>query len=164
MLKYKPTHIKYAGDANMRLAKQKNQSARNKSKYVERVKRGILLEEDLQLSNFEKKSNYRQGANSRLCGNLIQLDMHLNSSETLNKHGNAWKVYDNVAYSKWYICGVYLNLMSNRGKSAGRTCFFDYHNNTFFGLSREDVGFSKTKSKDWNYPSIAKNIEILGIK
>ena len=49
--------------------------------------------------------------------------------------------------------------MAKKGKSAGQTCFFDYHNDHFFGLAREDVGLSKTKSKDWNYPSLAKKRE-----
>ena len=46
--------------------------------------------------------------------------------------------------------------MIKRGQSAGRTCFFDYHNDAFFGLARADAGLSKTKNKDWTYPSVAK--------
>ena len=85
--------------------------------------------------------------------------MHLKSAETGNKHGNACKVCGKVAYSKCSICGVYLNLMANRVQAAGRTCFFDHHNAAFFGLAHADAGLSKTKSKDWNYPSLAKKIE-----
>ena len=49
--------------------------------------------------------------------------------------------------------------MTKRGQSAGRTCFFDYHNDAFFGLARADAGLSKTKSNDWNYPTLAEKIE-----
>ena len=49
--------------------------------------------------------------------------------------------------------------MTKRGQSAGRTCFFDYHNDAFFGLARADAGLSKTKNKDWNYPSLPKKRE-----
>ena len=45
--------------------------------------------------------------------------------------------------------------MSNGGKSAELACSFDYHNDAFFGLAREDVVLSKTKNKYWNYPSLA---------
>ena len=45
------------------------------------------------------------------------------------------------------------------GTSPKRTCFFDYHNDDFFGFSRADTGLSKTRSKDWNYPSLAKKRE-----
>ena len=49
--------------------------------------------------------------------------------------------------------------MTNRGKSSGQTYFFEYHNDAFFGLAREDVGLKKTKSKDRNYPPISKKRE-----
>ena len=83
--------------------------------------------------------------------------MRLKSAETVDHHGNSCEVCGNVAYSECSICGVYLNLMANRGESAGRTCFYDYHNGALFGLAFEDVGISKMKSEGWNYPSLAKN-------
>ena len=49
-------------------------------------------------------------------------------------------------------------LMANRGQSSGLTCLLDYHNGDLFGLARADAGISKTKSKDWNYHSLAKKI------
>ena len=109
-----------------------------------------LSVEEVQLSNLSKKSEeakYRRGANSRLFGNLVQLDMHLKSEETVKKHGNMCKVCGNVDYSKYSICGVYLHLMSNRIQAAGRTCFFDYHNDDFFVWHVQMQDFQKPKSK-----------------
>ena len=54
MLKYNPTHHKYAGDANMIPAAQQNQASRDKIKDDARLKIGRPLAEDLQLSNFSK--------------------------------------------------------------------------------------------------------------
>ena len=82
--------------------------------------------------------------------------MYLKSAETGNKYVGVYKVCGKLDCSKFFICGVYLNFMDNRGQAAGRTCFFDYHNDDFFGLARSDSGLSKTKGKDRNYPSLAK--------
>ena len=81
ILRYNPTHRKYAGESNMRPDTQQNQDARDKSKDDERVKIVRPLVEGLQFSNFEKfkEANYRRGANSRLCGNITQIDMHIKS-------------------------------------------------------------------------------------
>ena len=46
--------------------------------------------------------------------------------------------------------------MDNRFQASGRTRSFDYHNDAFYGLAPADAGLSKTKSKDWTYPSLAK--------
>ena len=85
--------------------------------------------------------------------------MHFKSSETRNKPINALKVCGKVDYYKCSIFGVYLNLMSNRGKSAVLTCSFHYHSYGSFFLAQEDVGLSKTKTKDCNYHSLAKKME-----
>ena len=106
---YNPTHLKYASDSNMIPATQKNQVTIDNSKDDLRDKRGRPLAEDIQFSNFSKKtreSKYRRGTNSRLCGNFTQLNMHIKSSETGNKHSNTCKVCGKVAYSKSSICGV----------------------------------------------------------
>ena len=81
-------------------ATQKNQVTRDNSKDDLRDKRGRPLAEDIQFPNFSKKikeSKYHRGTNSRLCGNLTQLNMHLKSSETGNKHVNTCKVFGDVA-------------------------------------------------------------------
>ena len=103
-----------------------------------------------------KDARYFGGANSCLCGDITQLDIHLKYAETSNKHGNSCKGCGMLDYSKCSICVVYLHFTANRGKSVGRTFFLDHRNDAFFSLSHEDVGLSKTKIKEWNYPSLAK--------
>ena len=62
---------------------------------MESVSRGGSI---FQLFIKNKEVNYGQGANSHLCGNIAQIDMHLRSEETGNKHGNACKVCGKVDY------------------------------------------------------------------
>ena len=56
VLKYKPTHRKYACDANMVPATHKNQVSIEKIKDGAWSKRGRPFAEEFQLSNFAKKS------------------------------------------------------------------------------------------------------------
>ena len=35
-------------------------------------------------------------------------------------------------------------------------CFFDYHDDCFFGLARADTKVSNIKKSDWVYPTVAK--------
>ena len=135
MIGYNPTHCKYAGDDNMRTAKHQNQAEIDHSKDFARGGVGGLLAEEVQFSNFAKKIKevkYCQGANSRLCGNFAQLYMHLKSLEIVNKHGNSYKVCGKLAYSKCSIFEFYLVFMANIVQAAGRTCFFDCHNDDCF--------------------------------
>ena len=75
----------------MRPATQQNQDTIYEIKDSARGKRGRPLLEEVKLYNFEKQfkeAKHCRGTNSRLCGNLTQLDLYLKSSETRNKHGN----------------------------------------------------------------------------
>ena len=98
-----------------------------------------------------------------LCGNLTHLDMHLKSEETGNKHDNACNVYGKVDYPKCSICGVCLHLMANRYQTLEWTSFFDYHNDTFFGLARADAGLKKPKVKTGIIPHFLKIYKIQGL-
>ena len=112
------------------------------------VKEGGLQQRRFNSPTLQKKpkeAKYRRGANSRLWGNLIQIDIHLKSTETVNKNGNLFKVYKKVDYSNCYIYGVYLYFMANRVYSVGRTCFFDCHNDAFFVWHMEMQDFQKPK-------------------
>ena len=55
-----------------------------KINYAERGEIVSLSEEEVQLTNFAKtikETKYRLGSNSRLCGNLTQIEIHLKSAE-----------------------------------------------------------------------------------
>ena len=54
MIKYNPTHHKYAGDANMGPATHHNQSEIYKRKCDTMLERGRHLSEEFQFYNFEK--------------------------------------------------------------------------------------------------------------
>ena len=55
MIRYNPTHRKYAGDANIIPATHHNQASKYKSKDGAREKLGRPLEEEVQFSNWTKK-------------------------------------------------------------------------------------------------------------
>ena len=54
MIKYNPTHCKYAGDSNIKPATQNNQATREKKKDASRGERGKMSEEEVEFSNFKK--------------------------------------------------------------------------------------------------------------
>ena len=56
IIKYNPAHFKYTGEANMRPAKQQNQSAIEKIKEDTRGKIVRPSEEEVQFSNFVNKN------------------------------------------------------------------------------------------------------------
>ena len=91
-LKCNPTHSKYAGGAKMRPPTHQNQAIDNNTEST-RFKRGRPSEENVQLSKSErKKSQCCRGANSHLCGNLAQIEMHIKSEKIGNNHCNTCKV------------------------------------------------------------------------
>ena len=58
-----------------------------------------------------------------------------------------------VAYVK------FLYTSCQEKENFGKICFFDYHNDCFFVLAREDTKVSNIKKLDWVYPSSAKKKE-----
>ena len=127
---------------------------------MEAVSRGGLI---VQIFKKIKEAKYLQDSNSRLCGNLTQIDMHVKSTETGNNHVNTFKVYVKVDYSKCYICGVYLHLVANRGQSAGRTYLFDHHNDDFFVWHVQMHYFQKPKVRTGIIPHLLRKSKIKGI-
>ena len=58
-----------------------------------------------------------------------------------------------MAYSKCKICGVFLHYNTTRGEAAGKNCFFQYHDDAFFGLAKCDHAIANIKKGDWKDPS-----------
>ena len=83
----------------------------------------------------------------------------MKSLETALKHPKQCRVCGLDAYSICGLCKAPLHFLPTKGKNCGRTCFFDYHDDCFFGLAREDAKVSDFKKADWVYPSIAKKKE-----
>ena len=126
VLKYKPTHRKYACDANMVPATHKNQVSIEKIKYGAWRKRGRPFAEEFQLSNFAK--NQRSQVSLRFQFTSVwEYHTAIHAYQFCrkeNKHGTSCKVCGDVDYSRCSICGIYRNFMANRDQAAGRTCFF----------------------------------------
>ena len=85
-----------------------------------------------------KKAKVNRGSKSRLCGNLNNLGVRLEKVITRIKHPKLCVVCDLNAYSR---CGIYdeaIHFMPAKGPCIGKKCFFDYHNDAFFGLTKND--------------------------
>ena len=170
MLEYDPIKRKFPGDAEMRRCtsqKRKDRATNNKDsgslhdtrQSNKKTKRGRPTPAMMRLSKFRTeflRAKDARGENSRLCGNLTRLNKHLKSVETSLKHPKSCKVCGGDAYSECEICGVFLHTMPAKGKNAGKTCFFDYHDDCFFGLARDDGRVREVKKSEWAYPTQAK--------
>ena len=98
----------------------------------------------------------------RLCGDLTKLMKHMapESLATGQQNAHSCVVCGRDAYAHDKICGVWLHApATKRGSSRGATCFFDYHNDQFFGLARCDWHQLLGKRKcDWVPPNKAKRV------
>ena len=164
MLEYDPKNRKYLGDESMRVCTKQKRKDRGKfyessSATSSKRTRGRPSEQSKQAiaeaAEF-KRAKQGRGENSRLCGNLSRLDRHIKSVETALKHPKACRVCGGDAYSICGVCGVPLHFIPTKGKHIGKMCFFDYHDDAFFGLAREDTKLTNARKSDWTYPSIAK--------
>ena len=168
MLEYDPKNRRYPGDDSMRVCTKQNKNKRGDDDPEDPSsnKRGrgrpsaVDKKTALETAKF-KKAKFGRGENSRLCGNLSRLDKHIKSVETALKHPKACKVCGGEAYSICGICGVPLHFIPSKGKHAGKMCFFDYHDDAFFGLAREDSKMNKSKKSEWAYPTVSKKKENL---
>ena len=59
--------------------------------------------------------------------------------ETGRKHGKTCVVCGEIAYYFCKLCGnKAMHFFTQKGKSSGKDCFMDYHNEVFFGLALDD--------------------------
>ena len=100
-----------------------------------------------------------RGESSRLCGNLQQLKKHIKAAKHSIKHPKVCVICGGSAYSMCTICGVYLHFNPKKGEHAGKMCFHDYHDDSYFGLARCDHKITDNKKSEWSIPSRAKERE-----
>jgi hypothetical protein len=175
MLAYLPTARKYPGDELMRASTQQHNERR-----VEETNNEVAGSsgrgrgrprndsppdgEDqgeagrvnaLQL----KKAQSGRGGNSRLCGDLANLQRHIVAVKTGNKHPKNCKVCGEPCYSECTLCQSPLHFISQRGSGAGKQCFFQWHDEAFFGLCRDDCALTKKRKSEWEFPSLSKQRE-----
>ena len=105
MLKYSPLLKKYPGDAHMRQDSHKNGAAGHNSTTTagERQIGGSSQEYYwmVEYKNKSKEAKTHRGTNSRLCGDIKMLVLHLNSAETGSNHVKYCKFCGSISYSKF---------------------------------------------------------------
>ena len=146
----------YRGDDRFRLSTQQNQEQREAVKAVvigeacvhattSPAKRGRKNKLDVEAVNFEQEfKRQKRGASTRLCGDLTKLRTHINSLEIGLKHPNLCAVCGTNAYSKCTLCNKYVHYNVTRGADKGKNCFFELHDDSMFGLARDDFQLTNT--------------------
>jgi hypothetical protein len=144
MLQYTPLKQKYPGDAQMRSVTQMTRVKRKE-------KVGEYSEHDFKHARKMK----------RLCEDITDLCSHAMRSQTLTKaRACAW--CGEPCYTICTICKdnkkdklpIPLHLNSKRGNSAGKQCFFKYHDPYHFGLGNNDRSqILKLPKSEWKEPS-----------
>jgi hypothetical protein len=175
MLGYVPTARKYPGDELMRASTQQHNNRRSeetnndtevassgRSRGRPSSRQGNVEVEQqtgrvtvVQL----KRAQSGRGGNSRLCGDLSGLQRHIASAKTGNKHPKNCKVCGEPAYSECTLCQVPLHYVTQRGSGAGKQCFFQWHDETFFGLCKEDCTLINKRKAEWEFPTLSKQRE-----
>ncbi len=96
-------------------------------------------------------SQKRRG--KHLCGDLSELKRHWDSRQS-SKHDGKCVVCGLASNTVCGICGVRVHCMPNHGKAKDKACFFDYHSDACFGLTRADWTDIHGKSKkEWKPPT-----------
>ena len=144
----------------MRVATQQStkqrQDSSKKARRAGRAANRQQQQEEISKEDLHKASSSR-GKKSRLCGDLSRLKIHMDSVETGRKHPKTCVVCGDPTYSVCVLCGGKgLHYFPQKGKSAGRDCFIDYHNEAFFGLALDDSELINKRKKEWGPASITK--------
>ena len=149
MLTYSPTNVKYHGDERMRAVTG-----------MPRVKRAGSTRKRLGSVSLAQVKAAKRYSTTRLCGNIDKLCMHVASKEKL-KTGRicAW-CGKQGAYT---VCGkcvddnkkpVALHYNSQGQHGQGAMCFYHYHNDSRFGLGKNDSSvLLKQKKGEWEEPT-----------
>ena len=149
MLQYNPIRLKYPGDAQMRVVTSVSRANRGE-------KRKFAL---VDMTMFKKNKRFRT---SRLSGDLSKLCHHIDSIEKLTKPlVCVW--CGEKTYTCCTICKdentkkkIPLHYNARSGVGQGRKCFYHYHNDSMFGLGKNDYSKILGQCKgDWTLPNAA---------
>jgi hypothetical protein len=88
----------------------------------------------------------------RLCGDLTDFIKHAKTKKSLKNPKNC-VVCGNLSYSECTTCGKAVHAPSSKN---GELCFYDLHDDCFFGLSRDDCSLVRKRKADWTYPTPVK--------
>ena len=92
----------------------------------------------------------------RLPGDLTEFQDHWDASYKCRKHPNNCYICGEDSYHKCQVCGFSLHMTPP--KTTKRSCFIDYHNDVFFGLTRGDFKFVGALKSHWQPPPSASRL------
>ena len=89
---------------------------------------------------------------------LSMLTRHVYLVKTGLKHEQLCTVCgENKCYAECGLCNIPLLYVSNRGSCAGKQCFVQWHDESYFELSTGDSSSLIEKRKaNWEYPTSSK--------
>ena len=154
MLKYDPKNLSYPGDGYMRTVTAVPKVRRGGNSGKRKI-------QEVTLNQFKKEKRYKSG---RCCGDLNKLDHHLASMAPIPT--NKARVCAWCGEKAYTMCGVCkdekgnciaLHFNAKRGPAKNLRCFIDYHNDSKFGLAKNDATrlLGQTKSH-WTMPTSAE--------
>lgn len=166
MLQYNPRSRQYPGDEQFRISTQQHKSRRSASSSYSTSSRSNGSSSSVVSSSATITSAHLQHTESRCCEDLTKLKHHLASVVPITNGGRNVCVVcgEKTAYHKCTICGKALHMST---KKTGREvpCFFDYHDTTWVGLTREDFNMLRgndgndKRKKDWSWPTVEQQSE-----
>ncbi|KAG7349516.1 hypothetical protein IV203_012113 [Nitzschia inconspicua] len=133
---YSPVNQYYPGDKNFRVVtamskEHRDQAKRKKEHITTKAKRNCFILEE-QYNEIKKKMKLD---NTRFCGDLTKIKKHLAAKESI-MHKLHFAVCGKSAYSRCTICNVGLHVEGTRSKDGNRSCYMDFHCNTYFSLCK----------------------------
>jgi hypothetical protein len=162
MLAYKPSNRSYPGDSRMRASTQ--QSSRQRQVTTKRGPGRPRKGDEQQPTESESDQVTKrdlhvasQGPKARLCGDLSLLKKHIDGVSTGRKHPKICVVCGEQAYSVCTLCNnKAMHYFPQKGVNAGRSCFIDYHNDSFFGLAYDDIKLLNKRKSEWAPANLTK--------
>ena len=149
LINYHPKNQQYNGDENLRVVTSMTRASRDKSKKKREEKPGASLT--------QVKRAKRYGT-SRLCGNLDKLCKHIQCIQTVK----APKICAWCGLPTYQVCEkctdgkgkpIPLHYNPKSSKTKGSLCFYHYHNDTRFGLGKNDASqILGVKRSEWIEP------------
>ena len=143
MLEYDPRKRCYPGDEQLRVCTQQHKKRRAPSKSSSA---DAFVDDGLSVSNVKKAR-----ASDRICETLDELNSHLKSS-VMTTNGKLCEVCGKKSLWKCVKCNKYM--CASAGRNWKECCMVNFHNISFFGLTRSDAAdVHKKNTSDWTAPT-----------
>ena len=153
MLKYDPKNRNYPGNDYFRISRQQNRRkqwrAINFSSEFSLSDRYKVLIEQLTNTTIGKRNTP-----PRLCDSLSNLKKYYNT-EVKSKHLHMCFVCSKPTYSRYSIYNASLYYLLQKGSNK-KKYFFDYYNNGYFGLCKDNMSLVGKRSRNQKLPTISK--------